>query len=24
VGEVIEVIAVQHGGRHPRRWRSRA
>jgi plasmid stabilization system protein ParE len=24
VGEAVEVIAVQHGGRHPRRWRSRA
>jgi plasmid stabilization system protein ParE len=24
VGEVVEVIAVQHAGRHPRRWRSRA
>jgi plasmid stabilization system protein ParE len=24
VGEDIEVIAVQHGSRNPRRWRSRA
>ena len=24
VGVSIEVIAVQHGGRSPRRWRSRA
>ena len=23
-GETVEVIAVQHGSRHPRRWRSRA
>jgi plasmid stabilization system protein ParE len=24
VGESVEVLAVQHGGRDPRRWRSRA
>ena len=24
VADVIEVIAVQHGSRNPRRWRSRA
>ncbi len=24
VGEVVEVIAVQHGSRSPRQWRSRA
>jgi toxin ParE1/3/4 len=24
VGESVEVIAVQHGSRNPRRWRSRA
>jgi toxin ParE1/3/4 len=24
IGEVVEVIAVQHGSRNPRRWRSRA
>jgi len=23
-GDAVEVIAVQHGGRSPRRWRSRA
>ena len=24
IGDAVEVIAVQHGARHPRRWRGRA